>query len=120
MGFRLPYPRRFGRSQFAPPELPPERTHAPVCERCGQRIIWVVTEKNQKLMPVDPDWHYGDGRRTLMVLTEAGLWRAVAKAPETVLGREPHFGTCPALKRERAARQRAEQGGCTPTMRRVK
>ncbi|MEO1477767.1 MAG: hypothetical protein AAFV01_04240 [Bacteroidota bacterium] len=82
------------------------RPHAPVCQACGKRIIWVTTEKNLKQMPVDADWEYGDGHRTLMVPTEAGLWRAVAKAPDNTLGREPHFGTCPNREALRPRRPR--------------
>ena len=64
----------------------------PKCKRCGAEIIFIRSAKNPwKKIPCDPRLDYGDGARTLV--TPKG--RMIVKASEDVLGREPHFGTCP-------------------------
>jgi hypothetical protein len=39
----------------------------------------------------DPEWQYGDGEKTLV--TRHG--EQIVEADGDVLGREPHWGTCP-------------------------
>lgn len=70
-----------------------ERRSKPTCPACGQRIIFVKTAASggTRRTMCDPPWHRGDGRKTLV--TRDG--RQIVKAPPSVLGREPHWGTCP-------------------------
>lgn len=82
-----------------------QRMQQPTCASCGRRIVWVRMPKTGRLMPCDQQLEYGDGRKTL-VTHDGGV---IAKAGAHVVGRQPHFGTCP-------ARKKTEQ----PTMRRIK
>lgn len=92
---------------------PTERMREAACERCGRRIIFVAMAKSGRLMPCDPAWAYGDGRRTLIVQDEEMRGHVVTRAPEAVRGREAHWGTCPALKAERE--RRPQENPDTPT-----
>ena len=62
------------------------------CRQCGQEIVFVKSAKRRKKIPCDPKLDYGDSERTLVTL--AG--EMIVEAGPRVLGREPHFGTCPA------------------------
>ncbi|MAQ95071.1 MAG: hypothetical protein CMM84_16270 [Rhodothermaceae bacterium] len=121
----------FGPSRFAPPPVDPYRTRQAECKHCRRPIVYVTMEKTGGKMPCDPTQHYGDGQRTLVERIDAGrrgtVGRVHVKAPETILGLEPHFGTCPVLLRKRAieaarkdaeaeraaAEERATAAGCT-------
>ena len=88
-----------------------KRKGRPACRRCGHEIVFVRSAKSGKKIPCDPRLDYGDGERTLV--TPRG--EMIPKAPEDVLGREPHFGTCPARQEERQEQkrqQKAEKAGC--------
>ena len=104
---------------FAPPSLPPERTRKnPTCARCERPIVYVEMEKTGKLMPCDPVQIYGDGRRHLITRVLKGnrlLGRMVPRAPESVLGFEPHWGTCPnrAARKGEASAAPSTSAGCT-------
>jgi len=76
-----------------PARCTPSRRQKPECPACGQRVILVKTAASGgvKRTMCDPEWHRGDGRKTLV--TRDG--RQIVKAPPEVLGREPHWGTCP-------------------------
>jgi len=66
------------------------------CKLCGSQIHFVKTRKG-KQMPCDMALLRGDGKRTL--IDHAGVTHR--KASNEVFGYEPHFGTCPELRRIR-------------------
>lgn len=70
-----------------------KRTRTPRCPACSQKIVWVPTAASggTKHTMCDPEWLHGDGKRTLV--TRDG--HQVVEAGPQVLGREPHWGTCP-------------------------
>ena len=70
-----------------------DKKRTPRCPACGQKIVWVPTAASDgaKHTMCDPDWQYGDGKKTLV--TRDG--KQIVEAGEEVLGREPHWGTCP-------------------------
>ena len=77
--------------------LDPARKRQPKCERCGERIVFVKSAKHRdKLIPCQPDWEYGDGRKTLVVLDEQMYGRMFIRPGEDIRGRQPHFGNCQA------------------------
>ncbi len=74
------------------------------CQGCKAPIIWVkmgprADGKPGGTMPVDAPWRYGDGQRNLVVLDEKKRGKLLVKPGPEVLGREPHWGTCPARQR---------------------
>ena len=74
------------------------------CRGCNAEILFVQMgpRKDGKpggKMPVDAEWRYGDGRRNLVVLGGDGCGKLLVKPGPKVLGREPHWGTCPKRKR---------------------
>ncbi len=105
---------------FAPPTVDPIRTRKPECRHCGEEIAYVEMADSGKLMPCDPVMLNGDGRRSLVVRftrRKKVVGRVVAKAPEDVVGLEPHWGTCPVLARARrveTARKSRERGEAPP------
>ena len=73
------------------------------CSGCGAPLLWIQMGERKDgrpggRMPVDPAWRYGNGRRNLVVLDEAGRGKLLVKPGEDMLGREPHWGTCPNRK----------------------
>lgn len=82
---------------FAPPAVDPARTRTPRCRHCDADVVFVEMDATGKLMPCDPEMLNGDGRRSLVVRWPKGrrlVGRVIAKAPEDVVGLEPHWGTC--------------------------
>ena len=80
------------------------RRAAAICRGCKAPIIWVKMGPRKGgtpggMMPVDKDWLYGDHRRSLVVLDEMLRGKLLVKPGPEVLGREPHWGTCPARQR---------------------
>lgn len=90
-------------SRFSPPQIDPYRTSKATCEKCGRPLMFVLMDTGRR-MPCDPKQVYGDGRRHLVerVTLASGAVVGVLrpKAPEAVLGLEPHWGTCPCRKRK--------------------
>lgn len=89
--------------KYAPQPIDPMRTSTPECSKCGRPILFVEMQGTGKRMPCDPTQVYGDGYRTLVVREEVGrkmLGRVVAKAPTSMLGLTPHFGSCPCRPRK--------------------
>lgn len=70
-----------------------KKKRTPRCPACGQKIVWVPTSasEGEKHTMCDPEWQYGDGEKTLV--TRHG--EQIVEADGDVLGREPHWGTCP-------------------------
>ena len=88
-----------------------KRKSRPKCRQCGREIVFVASAKSGRKIPCDPPLDYGDGKKTLVTLRG----EMIPKAGPHVLGREPHFGTCPARKKERKEKKRrkkAEEAGC--------
>lgn len=76
-------------------DVDPARKQKPTCQVCGARIIWVVSAKNpDKRIPCQPEWEYGDGKKTLIALDERMRGIMIVKAGPEVRGRQPHFGHC--------------------------
>lgn len=73
------------------------RTRTPRCPACNQKIVWVPTAASggTRHTMCDPEWHRGDGKKTLV--TRDG--QQIVEAGPEVLGREPHWGTCPEKER---------------------
>lgn len=75
------------------------------CSGCGAAIIWIQMGPRKDgtpggTMPVDPEWRRGDGRKHLVVPRKDGRGgKLLSKPGPEWLGREPHWGTCPARKR---------------------
>lgn len=70
---------------------------APKCDRCGEVIVWAITEKNRRPIPIDPDpastgnlvcaFTANDGKMVLRYAApsvEVGVPRYIA-----------HMATCP-------------------------
>ncbi|MCZ6507690.1 MAG: hypothetical protein O7A04_06545, partial [Acidobacteria bacterium] len=74
------------------------------CRGCGASILFVQMgpRKDGKpggKMPVDAEWRYGDSRRNLVVLDGQGRGKLLVRPGREILGREPHWGTCPTRQR---------------------
>ncbi len=74
------------------------------CRGCPASILFVqMGPRNDGTpggkMPVDAAWRYGDSRRNLVVLDDQGRGKLLVRPGREVLGREPHWGTCPARQR---------------------
>ena len=74
------------------------------CRGCGASILFVKMGPRADgtpggMMPLDIAWRYGDGRRNLVVLDEQGRGKLLVRPGKGVLGREPHWGSCPNRKR---------------------
>lgn len=77
-----------------------QQSRKATCSGCGASLVWIqmATRKDGKpggRMPCDAQWQYGDGRRSLVVTDDRELGHLLARASPEVLGREPHFATCP-------------------------
>lgn len=71
----------------------------PTCSACGERIVWIQMGLRQDgreggTMPCDPEWRYGNGERSLVVLDDDLRGHLLIRPGEDVRGREPHWGTC--------------------------
>lgn len=74
------------------------------CERCGQRIVWVITVagpngRGGKAMPLDPDTSESGNVAVRAGFAGRVLARVLCKdeRPDTTeLLAMPHFATCPA------------------------
>ena len=80
------------------------RLQTAVCRACKAPIIWIqmgprADGKPGGMMPLDAEWQYGNGQRNLVVLDEQQQGKLLVKPGREVLGREPHWGSCPARKR---------------------
>ena len=105
--------RRFEPAPFAPPGVDPVRTRQPECAKCGRPIVFVEMHDTGKRMPCDPGQLAGDGVRTLVQRWPRGkaiVGRVVARAGESVVGLEPHWGTCPCRPRAVAVPDTPTQG----------
>lgn len=75
------------------PPVDPARKRTPTCARCGGRIVFVTSAKNpERQIPCQPEWEYGDRKKTLVVVDERLRGHMMVKAPPDVRGRQPHFG----------------------------
>lgn len=80
------------------------------CKGCGARIVWMKMAPKDDgtpggAMPCDPEWKFGDGKKNLIVLDEDSRGHLIVKAEPGVLGREPHWGSCPAREQFKAKKQ---------------
>ncbi len=82
----------------------PTATRPGRCRGCAAEILLIQMglRKDGKpggKMPIDAEWRYGDGHRILVVLDDQGRGKLLVRPGKDVLGREPHWGACPARQR---------------------